>query len=107
MRAKLFTQVAQMSLHGVVGDGQLAGDLRRRQVCREVAQHPDLTLAQRLRQRLRPGGARGELGSGEQAEDVSDQGGAGTKLAMRPAGPVIRSSVGVWVLGRMVKTYHG
>jgi hypothetical protein len=99
--------MAQISPHGVVRDGQLAGDLRRRQVHRQIAQHPDLAIAQRLQQRLRPTGARGELASRKQAQDVSDQGRVSTKVTMRSAGPVIGSIVGVWVLGPMVKTYHG
>ena len=64
-----------MGADGVVRDVQLAGDLRPSQVGRQVAQHPQLAVAQRLQQRLQRGGPPGELAPGEQAEDVADQGG--------------------------------
>jgi hypothetical protein len=41
---------------------------------RQVAQHPDLAVAQRLQRQLRPGGRRGST-AGQQAEDLDDQGG--------------------------------
>ena len=56
-------------------DGQLAGDLRRRQVGRQVAQHADLAVAERLERRPRPGGRRRGPVPGQQVQDLGDQGG--------------------------------
>ena len=67
--------MAQMRPDGVSGHVQLAGDLRPRQVCREIAQNSDLAVTQRLEQRLRPRGLRRRLASGEKADDVGDKGG--------------------------------
>jgi hypothetical protein len=72
VRAELGVQVAQVGPDGVTRDVQLAGDLRPGQVGRQVAQHPDLAVAQRLRRRPRPGGRRGSP-AGQQAQDLSDQ----------------------------------
>ena len=69
-----------MGPDGVVRDVQLAGDLRPCQVGRQVAQYPDLAVAQGLQRRLQFGGRRGESASGQQAKDVGDQGGVGGVL---------------------------
>jgi hypothetical protein len=74
VRAELAVQVADVGPDGVVREVQLAGDLGHGQVGGQVAQQPDLAIAQRLQRRLRPGRRRGERASGEQAEDVGDQG---------------------------------
>jgi hypothetical protein len=73
--AELGVQVAQVGADGVVRDVQLARDLRRGQVGRQVAEHVQLAVAQRLPRRLRVGGRWGGPVSREQAEDVGDQGG--------------------------------
>jgi len=50
-------------------------DFRRGQVGRQVAQHADLAVAERLERRLRCGGRRRRRPSGQQAADLGDQGG--------------------------------
>src|SRR6201995_5846698 len=50
VRAELGEEVAYMRPDRVHRNGQLAGDLRRGQVGRQVTQHPDLGLAQRIHQ---------------------------------------------------------
>ena len=56
------------------------GDLRRRQVGWQVAQHPDLAVAERLERRPWPGSPRRGPVPGQQVEDLSDQGGMRSAL---------------------------
>jgi hypothetical protein len=55
VRAELGVQVAHVSLDRARRDGQLPGDLGRRQVGRQVTQYADLAVAERLERRLRAG----------------------------------------------------
>src|SRR6185312_1362776 len=50
VRAQLAAHVADVRADRVHREGQLAGDLRRGQVGRQISQYPDLALAQRLSQ---------------------------------------------------------
>jgi hypothetical protein len=75
--AELGVQVAHLRLDGVERDVQFAGDFRPRQVGRQVAQYAQFALAQRLHRQPRPRGRRRGSVSGQQAEDLSDQGGVG------------------------------
>jgi|HubBroStandDraft_1064217.scaffolds.fasta_scaffold13118_2 hypothetical protein len=47
---------------------------------RQVAQHADFALAERFERRLRPGGQPRGRPSGQQADDLGDQGGVGGAL---------------------------
>jgi hypothetical protein len=71
--AELGVQVAHVGLDGVRRHGQLAGNLRRRQVRRQVAQYADLAVAQRLERRPRLTGRRRGPFPGQQVEDLGQQ----------------------------------
>src|SRR6516165_4623230 len=68
--AELGVQGTHVELDGVGRDVQLAGDFRPGQVGGQVAQHPQLAVAQRLQRLRRPGRRRGGPVPGEQAEDA-------------------------------------
>src|SRR5260370_10223678 len=80
VRAELQVEVVDVGLDGVRRDGQLAGDLRPGQVGRQVAQHADLAVAERLQRRLRTAGRRRGPRSGQHAEDLGEPGGVGAAV---------------------------
>jgi hypothetical protein len=77
VRAELRVQVAHVGSDDVQRDVQFAGDLRHGEVGRQVAQDPDLAVAE---WRLRPGGRRRRAPSGQQAADLRGQGGVRGRL---------------------------
>jgi len=81
VHAELGVQVAQVGLDGARRDGELGGDLRCRQLGRQVAQYAEFAAAERFEQRPRPGGRRRGPVPGQQAEDLGDQGGVRGALA--------------------------
>ena len=88
MDAELLVDVAHVGLDGARGDEQLPGDVRCRQVARQVAKDAKLALAERLGQGRQLSQA-GWRRSGKHAADVGQQGGVSRSVARVPIEEVL------------------